>query len=215
MPKKRKRLDPVLREPPPKFPGPPVASGNLPAAAPRNGQTKAFLKEKNCFIYTHWKNGQKHGPQTAYWPDEPDKLQRQIYKDDKKHGLFVMQDPRMTQTLPYVDDAVHGLETVVFPEGHLMATPHVRGVKHGLAVHRIQDPDGESCIRIDEYKDDVVVADRWIMKTLNAASIPGDAGHERRRAAFDKLTTAIESSDLPSGAYKDIYDAAQALHKLL
>jgi hypothetical protein len=214
MPKKRKRLDPVLREPPPTFPGPPVASGDLPSP-PRTGQTKAVLKEKDCVVLTNWKDGKKHGPETVNWPDQPDRFQRTLYKHDKKHGLFVTQDPRLTQTLPYVDGVVHGLETVQFPEGHLMAVPHVRGVMHGLAVHRIQDPDGESCIRIDEYKDGVVVDDAWIMKTLNGGLRPGEAAEKRRRAAFDNLTTAIESADLSSGAYKDIYDAAQALHKLL
>ena len=214
MPKKRKRLDPVLREPPPTFPGPPVASGDLPLP-PRNGQTKAVLKEKDCVVLTNWKDGKKHGPETVNWPDQPDRFQRTLYKHDKKHGLFVTQDPRLAQTLSYVDGVVHGLETVQFPEGHLMAVPHVRGVMHGLAVHRIQDPDGESCIRIDEYKDGQVVDDAWIMKTLNGGLRPGEAAEKRRRAAFDNLTTAIESADLSSGAYKDIYDAAQALHKLL
>lgn len=214
MPKKRKRLDPVLREPPPAFPGPPVASGDLPAP-PRNGQTKGFLKEKNCVVYTDWKDGKKHGSETVTWPDEPGRFQRTLWKNDKKHGFFTMQDPRLSQTLPYVDGVVHGLETVQFPEGHLMATPHARGVKHGLAIHRIQDPNGESSIRIDEYKHGVVVEDAWIMKTLNGGLRPGEAAEQRRRAAFDNLTTAIESADLPSGAYKDIYDAAQALHKLL
>ena len=214
MPKKRKRLDPVLREPPPTFPGPPVASGDLPLP-PRNGQTKAVLKEKDCVVLTNWKDGKKNGPEQVNWPDQPERFQRTLYKDDKKHGLFMTQDPRLAQTLSYVDGVVHGLETVQFPEGHLMAFPHVRGVKHGLAVHRIQEPEGESWVRIDEYKDGVVVADQWIMRTLNGGVQPGEVAEKRRRAAFDNLTTAIESSDLPSGAYKDIYDAAQALHKLL
>lgn len=30
-----------------------------------------------------------------------------------------------------------------------------------------------------------------------------------------RISRAIEAADLPSGAYKDIYDALQALHKLL
>lgn len=214
MPKKRKRLDPVLREPPPKFPGPPVASGDLPAPA-RNGQTKGFLKEKNCIVLTNWKDGKKHGPEQVNWPDDPEQFQRTLYKDDKKHGLYMRQDPRLAQMQRYVDGVAHGLETVQFPEGHLMATPHVRGVKHGLAVHRIQDTDGSSCIRIDEYQNGQIVADQWVMRTLNGGLQPGEVAEKRRRAAFDSLTTAIESSDLPSGAYKDIYDAAQALHKLL
>ena len=214
MPKKRKRLDPVLREPPPKFPGPPVGSGDFPAPV-RNGETKGFLKEKNCFVLTTWKNGKKHGPEQVTWPDDPEQFERTLYKDDKKHGLFVGQDARLAQMKPYVDGVVHGLETVQFPGGHLMATPHVRGVKHGLAVRRIQDQDGSSCIRIDEYKDGQIVADQWVMRTLNGGLQPGEVAEKRRRAAFDTLTTAIESADLSSGAYKSIYDAAQALHKLL
>ena len=66
-----------------------------------------------------------------------------------------------------------------------MATPDVRGVKHGLAVHRVQDQDGSSFIRIDEYKDGQIVADQWIMKTLNGAFQPGEVAEKRRRAAFD------------------------------
>lgn len=214
MPKKRKRLDPVLREPPPTFPGPPVASGDLPAPA-RNGQTKGFLREANCAVLTNWKDGEKHGPEQFDWPDDPEQFQRTLYKNSKKQGFEMKQDSEMARMVRYVDGAIHGLDTCQFLEGHLVTVPHVRGVPHGLGIHRVQQPGGDASIRIDEYKDGVLVANQWILGTLNGGLQPGEVAETRRRAAFDDLTTAIESSDLPSGPYKNIYDAAQALHKLL
>lgn len=211
---KRKRLDPVLREPPPRFPGPPVASGDLPAPV-RNGQTTGFLRQANCNVLTNWKDGKRHGPEQFDWPGDPEQFQRTLYKNGKKQGFEMKQDAEMARMVRYDDGAIHGLDTVQFLEGHLVTTPHVRGVRHGLGIHRIQQPSGEASIRIDEYRDGVLVANQWITGTLGGGPRSDEAAEARRRAAFDRLTAAIESSDLPSGAYKDIYDAAQALHKLV
>ena len=215
MPKKRQRLDPVLRDPPPKFPGPPVSDGtNIIPANPRNGETKAVLKRRKCIIYTHWKDGKKNGPETIVWPEEPEKLQRQMWKDDVKDGFFTLQDERLRHTATYVNGVKNGLDIAHFAEGHLIATPYVNGVKHGLSINRIQDATGCN-IRVGEWKDGVLIDDKWVSRSLENGVRPGEVADERRREAFGQLTTAIEEAELPSGAYKNIYDAAQVLHNEL
>lgn len=207
--KKRRRLDPVLREPIPSHLALPSRAALLEPQK-LNGEYTVHLEEGTT-ITTTYKDNIKHGVETTV--NTFTKLRRTAtYKNGKLEGLSTVDDPAVHMSEWYVDDKKHGIQMAQFTSGHTLETPYRCGQKHGFAVHRLigGGDDSESILRIVEYRDDVRIATKWIDGPLEA-----DEKTRSRREGFAKVSEAIEGADLNSGQYKQIYDAVQKLHEIV
>lgn len=206
---KKRRLDPVLREPiPPHLALPSRAALLEPSKL--NGEYTVELDEGTT-ITTTYKDDVRHGVETTI--NTFSKLRRTAtYENGKLNGLCTVDDPAVRMSEWYVDGKKHGIQTAQFASGHTMETPYRWGQKHGFAVHRLiaGSDESHSTLRIAEYRNDVRVATKWIDGSLDE-----DQNTQGRRQGFAKVSEAIEGADLNSWQYKQIYDAVQKLHEIV
>ena len=206
---KKRRLDPVLREPIPPHLALPSRAALLEPSKLNGEYTVQF--DEGTTITTTYKDNVRHGLETTI--NTFSKLRRTAtYENGKLNGLSTVDDPAVHMSEWYVDGKKHGIQMAQFSSGHTMETPYRWGQKHGFAVHRLigGSDDSDSTLRIVEYRNDVRIATKWIDGSLDE-----DRKTQGRREGFAKVSEAIEGADLNSGQYKKIYDAVQKLHEIV